>query len=67
MKRILLKKEKTVPVTNGWLESFCILICLYKRFPAGSDPTETMLDNYFDILEDVQEENGLREQSYYAR
>ena len=69
VKRVLLKKGKAVPVTNGWWESFCgrhpnltlrAPAPLSKARAAASDPT--VLDNYFDLLEDFLEENGLREQ-----
>lgn len=64
VKRLLHKKGRAAPVTNGWWESFCgrhpnlILrapVPLTKAHAVASDPA--LLDRYFDLLYEVLENN----------
>ncbi|MCG8621544.1 MAG: hypothetical protein MJE68_06030 [Proteobacteria bacterium] len=66
VRRLLVKKGITAPVTSGWWESFCSRhpnltlrapAPLSKARAAASDPT--VLDRYFDLLEDVLFKNDL--------
>ena len=66
VRRLLVKKGITAPVTSGWWELFCshhpnhtlrAPATLSKAHAAASDPT--ILDRYFNLLEDVLEKNDL--------
>ena len=70
VRRLLLKKGVTAPVTSGWWEAFCTRHPnLTLRAPAplscaravASDPA--LLDRYFDLLEDVLRKNDLLDQA----